>query len=538
MSWKDIKDQFTIQDIGAPLLANLAKGIYSPEAVLREYVQNAADAYIDLEESRKKKLPPTEKQIDIYLQENDTLAIQDSGVGMNLQDIRQYKRIALSPKLGKDRAGFRGIGIWAGFSACDALVVESSKQGDPHKYRLTLNFGEMRKRVSENIDVKQLLDDRYCIEEDVAPAADHYTQIRLGNLHNEFRDLLDPEELERIVRQILPCRIDPNFKYAEKVSEHLRSLDGFQEFIINVKDVEVVKRFPTNVTEPLFATLKHDDEEYAFVWYCTSPTVRSFKSTEPSNFRLRVRNIGVGGPGIYSQEDGSHWGVRNPVNSPELLDWYVGEIHIIRPEVRPNTPRSELELDAESRRAITLIRTFYDERITYRRANSDVNSHLSQVKDTAQRISEEKTFGDADANRLLKQMQKYEALSKPKKAQLVGIEAEKRKILKQMEARDAEIARSRRDVITHLEDLVGTSTKRPGKKAQTKAAKNGGTNGTGSCFSGRGSADTVPIVDYEQLLSDILLTIERHLGDQEELAAKVNEAIEDVFKRHGLLVTA
>src|SRR5258708_36902041 len=119
MSWKDVKDQFTIHDIGAPLLANLAKGIYSPEAVLREYVQNAADAYIDLEELKKKKLPQTEKQIDIYLQENNSLAIQDSGVGMNLQEIKHYKRIALSPKLGKNRAGFAGIGIWAGFSRCD-----------------------------------------------------------------------------------------------------------------------------------------------------------------------------------------------------------------------------------------------------------------------------------------------------------------------------------------------------------------------------------------------------------------------------------
>ena len=45
MSWSTIKDEFTIDDIGARLLANLAKGIYSYEAVLREYVQNACDAY-------------------------------------------------------------------------------------------------------------------------------------------------------------------------------------------------------------------------------------------------------------------------------------------------------------------------------------------------------------------------------------------------------------------------------------------------------------------------------------------------------------
>jgi hypothetical protein len=540
MTWKDVRDQFTIQDIGAPLLANLAKGIYSPEAVLREYAQNAADAYIELEEIKKKKLPPTEKQIDIYLQENNTLAIQDSGIGMNLQEIKHYKRIALSPKLGKDRAGFRGIGIWAGFSACDVLQVETTKRGDPHKYRLTLNFGEMRKLVGDNIDVKQLLDDRYCIEEAGAQAGDHYTQVRLITLHDEFLELLAPEQLERIVRQILPCRIDPNFKYAQKITDQLRTIDGYQELIINVKDVEVVKRFPTNVTEPAFTTLAIDDDEYAFIWYCTSPTVRSFKSseTEPSNFRLRVRNIGVGGSGIYSQEDGSHWGVRNKVNSPELLDWYIGEIHIVRSDVRPNTPRSELELDAESRKAITLIRDFYEERITYRRANSDVNSHVSQIKEAAQNINEGKIYDAVDATRLLKHMQKYESLSKPKKTKLVGIEAEKRKILKQLEAKDSEIAKNRREIIEHFEQLLGASGKKTTKKGQTKTPKGEAASGNGANASERPeSGETVPIADYEQLLSDILLAVERHLGDQEELAAKVGEAIEDIFKRHGLLVT-
>jgi hypothetical protein len=538
MSWKDVKDQFTIHDIGAPLLANLAKGIYSPEAVLREYVQNAADAYIDLEEQRKKKLPATEKQIDIYLQDNNTLAIQDSGVGMGLNEIKHYKRIALSPKLGRDRAGFRGIGIWAGFSACDVLQVETSKHGDPHKYRLTLKFSEMRQLVEQNIDVKQLLDDRYTIEEDSAPAGDHYTQIRLVNLHDEFADLLAPEELQRIVSQIFPCRIDPSFKYAAVINEQLRALDGFQEFIINVKDVEVTKRFPALLTEPLFKTLSLSESEYAFVWYCTSQTVRSFKATEPSNFRLRVRNIGVGGPGIYSQEDGLQWGVRSTVSSPELLDWYVGEIHILKSDVKPNTPRSELELDAESRRAIDLIREFYEERIMYRRANSDVNSHVSLVTDTAKAIEDGKTYEATDAARLLKQMEKYESLSKPRKAALTGIEGEKRKILKQREAKNADIAKHRRDIINHLEQTVGTSDAKRGRRAPAKSAKAAG-NGSGERNSVRtATQETIPMADYEQLLSDILLTIERELEDQDEVSAKLSEAVEEIFKRHGLLVVA
>src|SRR5262249_32731772 len=50
MSWSKIEDTVEIGDIGARLLANLAKGIYSPDNVLREYVQNAADALVALDD--------------------------------------------------------------------------------------------------------------------------------------------------------------------------------------------------------------------------------------------------------------------------------------------------------------------------------------------------------------------------------------------------------------------------------------------------------------------------------------------------------
>lgn len=537
MAWEEIKDQFSIEDIGAPLLANLAKGIYSPEAVLREYVQNGADAYVDLEEVQKKKLPATEKPIDIYLQDNNTLTVQDSGIGMNGEEIKHYKRIALSPKINKDRAGFRGIGIWAGFSACDALQVETSKLGDPHKYRLTLQFEEMRKLVDHNIDIKQLVDKRFKVEGETAKASDHYTQVRLVSLHNEFKDLLKPEELERIVSQILPCRVDPEFKYADKITQQLKSIDGYQEFTINVKDVEIFKRFPANATEPVYITLKRDDVELAFVWYCASQTARSFKQSEGSNFRLRVRNIGLGGPGIYSQENGSHWGVSNTISSSELLDWYFGEIHILDSNVKPNTPRSELELDAHSRRAITRIRDFFEERITFRRANSDVNSHLKQISNTKDAISKGAPFTEDAATRLLKDMNKYESILKRPKTKLAGIDVEKRKILKQAEANDPDIGKNRRDVIEFLERAAGSPSAQTGKRGKaSKGTKEIREETVPS--NGRGSSVSDVIVDYEKIFDDIVVAIEKHLDGQEDLASKLAEAVEDVFKRYGLLVPA
>ena len=43
--WKTIDDKITIEDVGGKLIDNLAKGMYKPHEVIREYVQNARDAY-------------------------------------------------------------------------------------------------------------------------------------------------------------------------------------------------------------------------------------------------------------------------------------------------------------------------------------------------------------------------------------------------------------------------------------------------------------------------------------------------------------
>jgi hypothetical protein len=546
--WRIVKDQFTIEDIGAPLLANLAKGIYTPEAMLREYVQNSGDAYFDLEEKLNKTLPTDEKTIDIYYPEEGTIAVQDSGIGMDLDDVRRFKRIALSSKLGKDRAGFRGIGIWAGFSACDKLEVETTKAGDPSKYRLTLEFANMRKLVSDNINIKELLDKRFAIKVTDAEKGEHYTQVKLVGLNEEFADLLRPEELERIASEILPCRFNPKFKYAETISKRLKQIDGYQEFSIKVSDTEVFKAYSGNPDEPEFEILKRDEEEYAFVWYCKSSTMRSF-SGAPSNFRLRVKNIAVGGPGMYSSEHGAHWGLTGTaatLASGELLDWYMGEIHITSQEVKPNTPRSELELDSISRKAIALIRGFYGERIAFRRASSNVNSHKTQVYEISQQIDAGGTFQPEDAARRLKTLKKYEQLSKARSQSKDATPQDKiqkyeRRILKALESKETELPNKRRAVITFLEGIASASGNADSKKKTNGAGKARNDSASKSKNAAQETADatqTSILLDFEQILAEITQVIEKRLKDQDLLATELSEAIEEIFKEHGLLVTA
>ena len=547
--WRIVKDQFTIEDIGAPLLANLAKGIYTPEAMLREYVQNAGDAYFDLEEKLNKSLSTDEKTIDIYYPEDGTIAVQDSGIGMDLEDVKRFKRIALSSKLGKDRAGFRGIGIWAGFSACDTLEVETTKAGDSNKYRLTLEFAEMRKSVSENINIKELLDKRFAIQVTSGDKAEHYTQVKLVGLNEEFADLLRPEELERIASEILPCRFNPKFKHAEAITKRLRQIDGYQEFSIRVSDTEVFKAYGGNPEEPEFEILKREDEEYAFVWYCKSPTMRSLSGA--SNFRLRVKNIAVGGPGMYSTEQGAHWGLTGAaatLASGELLDWYMGEIHITTPDIKPNTPRSELELDSASRKAITLIRTFYGDRIAFRRASSNVNSHKTQVYDMTQQIEAGGTFQPDDAARRLKTLKKYEQLSKSRSQAKDATTQDKvqkyeRRLLKELETKEPELSSKRRAVITALEGVAKTSSAGNAKKKTNGTGKSRDNSSKAKNAEREGaettkSSQTGILPDFEQILAEVTQLIEKRLKDQDDLATDLAEAIEEIFKEHGLLVTA
>ncbi len=155
MARQNIETQTTIDDFGAYLLANLARGIYNYEAVLREYVQNAADAYLDLPRMPKKPI------ITIRTVGEDTVTIQDNGIGMDIDDLKECKKIGVSSKgRRRGRAGFRGIGIWAGFQACNRLEIETTKLGSVYRCVLQIDFEDILRHVHDNINLKQLLDGR------------------------------------------------------------------------------------------------------------------------------------------------------------------------------------------------------------------------------------------------------------------------------------------------------------------------------------------------------------------------------------------
>lgn len=536
MTWKQLSDEFTIDDIGARLLANLARGIYSHEAVLREYVQNACDSYSEME------TPPDFPTINIRVVDQQTISIQDNGIGMDEKRIRACKKIAVSTKAADpgELTGFRGIGIWAGFQACDKLVIETTMAGKAVRYRLELDFAEILKHVDEDINIKTLLDDRFTLSSEIAPKDDHYTIVKLVGLHGDYQKLTDVDELRRIVSQHLPCKVNPKFAHAKQLADFTGKIEGYQEFPILVENGEVFKSFPEGVGQPQFETLKTNGEEYARCWYCSGDGSLKPQGTEYRSFRLRIRNFAVGPIGIYDDEDASAFGIVNKLilKSRTHLNWHVGEIHITHPAILPDTPRTGLELDQRSRRAIEAIRGFYEECIAESRALAQFNTCLREMDDADSVLDDPDNASEETIASLLTTLNERQNATR-------GRPPADRVKVKLRELLKATKVRTRRQAL--IAKLTKLSKKKPASTAPANATTKTSGSSKANCSknsatvstSGKGadgqSVDTPTRVNFEDVLSEIIGVIQKKVPPGDELIAELSEAVQNVFVQHGLI---
>jgi hypothetical protein len=532
MSWSNIPDEFTIDDIGARLLANLARGIYNHEAVLREYVQNACDAYQAL------GTVPEHEAIHIHIEDEETIAVQDNGIGMNLADIKEAKRIAVSSKPEMyGMTGFRGIGIWAGFQACNQLEVVTTKAGDRRRFRLQIDFAEILDHVNENINIKELLDGRFRIQADSARPDEHYTRVRMVGLQGDYRKLTERQELARIVSQILPCKVDPSFRFLKQLNEFYDNVEGYQEYSILVEEGEVFKTVPSEVEDFHVTSLVRDGEEYGRVWWCSGHRSLPTRNFEHRSFRLRIRNFAVGGVGIYDDEDGAVYGIVNmkTLRTPSHLNWHVGEIHITNPEIRPDTPRSALELDTMSRRAIEAIRSFYEDRIADSRALSEFNTCRRELEKSEELLEDDDGFDIVQARELLQKLKEQDERVRSRQP----ADKVKRRLRELLSKR--EYKKRLRSQVTLLEKRIPKKPAAHPKEQEGDGKTAGSKSQAGSKATdqqhGSQPVDTTTLlaVNFEELLSDVFAAVKSKIGDEDELYPEVCEAIQTVFAEKGLV---
>ena len=531
MAWKEIKDEFSVDDIGGRLLANLAKGIYSPANVLREYVQNAADAYTSVSP------PPQSAKIVIQINpDKKSISVTDYGIGMDEKELRKAQQIALSPKTGGAFTGFRGIGIWAGFEACNTLEIRTKKSGSRRRARLVIDFASILKEASfENKPIMEVLEGRLKMYvEDVATneeVNESYTEVTLESIREAHKQLLDAAEVGKIISQTLPCRADQNYRHQQFLEDDFYSeVQGYQEYQIMLGTDEVFKSFPTDgMLDPERKILCADDgTEVARAWWCAaSERAPTLKGNEYRGFSLRVKNFAVGPHSIYDDQR-SDLGLfkMRELGSPAKLERCVGEIHITNDKIVPDTPRNRLEFDALARQAIEAIRAFYAERIAQASALSTFNSN----RKTLEEIQAAVASGQADLEKLSEYRDKLKKIGD----QVKGGASQEKNFLRGLVNKPA-VKKQRSDLqrkVQALLEAAGVTKGQPAKPEpiSSKNSKASGTTPTSSTLASASASKTAAPKGYdaEELLSEIIAILTSTISDP-DVVQEVSEAIQKLF---------
>jgi hypothetical protein len=358
----------------------------------------------------------------------------------------------------------------------------------------------------------------------------------LLGLQGDYLHLTERRELERIASQILPCKVDPQFEYVDEINEFYGTLEGYQEYSILVEGGEVFKQFPAEVSSLRSVSLTRDGQEFGRAWYCTNKRGRSFPGPTARDFRyrgfrLRIRNFAVGREGIYDDENASGFGIHTMVNlrSATHLNWHVGEIHLTNPDLRPDTPRSALELDSLARSAIVAIRSFYDDRIADSRALSEFNSCYRDLAE-AETVLAGTTAELPDTPSLLEALKEQDAKIRSRQP-TDKVKKKLRELLLRREYKD----RLRKTIRLLSAKVPGSIA---GKVVTSSPVANPrkSPSQTGNDASTLNPPDGANIsFDFERLLSDVFNAIKSKLGDEDELYAEICEEILKVFKSEGLL---
>jgi len=551
--WVPLPDELDWDDVGGRLLANIARGMYPPQGVLREYAQNAADAYKDL-------ATPSEEHKIIITPTKNSLSIQDFGVGMDDKGIREAKKIAVSNKSDyDDRVGFRGIGIWAGLPACKKLIVDSTTEGHPYRYRLIFDFEDIMRHVDDNINIKVLVDPRYSIERHAAEKNEHYTRVTLEGITDGYKQLLDVAELKRIASQVLPAAVDPGFQHHADLMKMLETWPTYCECHIFVQTPtgleEVFRKFPEDDIESPEEKILLSDEgvELARAWFCRTKktSLRNVTPTAVRGFPLRVKNFAVGEVNMFSAEQGYSYNIHEhqELKTASRLTWFCGEIHVTNNDIKPNTPRDDLEREQAARLFIEQLRGFYKDRIVEAGAYSEFNPFRNSLERAEEIIAG--AVGQGKAKKPVNVEEVRDLLTKlseaPHKAKGESDDQSK-KLFKQL-LRQQWFKDRCSKATTALKKLLpppakgGAGEQDKSGGGGTNSSQDGGGQGGGDsgnqtkkpkteetkASSGNGQAGSPKegmALKAEELISEIFEVLQRNLGDDYEDLPQIEEEIQ------------
>ncbi|MDH6309432.1 ribosomal protein S20 [Dysgonomonas sp. PFB1-18] len=345
-------------DIGAEVISILTKGMYpDPKDTLREYIQNGVDA-------KSKKI--------ILKIRQDSVTIQDNGIGMNHDVLRKAVRIGVSDKNPTKNVGFMGIGIYSAFHLCERLVIFSrGSLGIPN--RLEMDFQGMKDvllkqkelRLKGEITSEQLMDLQTLLQNFVSLSEDgdlsssdfpvQGTRVELVGISPYFyNEISEFKEVAQYLRDVVPLRFDHvNFKWGKLIEDKITKIceEHNSKFELIDLDLQINSQLESlykpyknsdfdkagNPQSPEFRELKQGTAFFGVAWGCLSSDRKKIINKDLRGFLIRKQGFAIG-----KRESIVNYFPR----ANTFFDRYIGEIIIVNTDILPNASRNDIEYSA------------------------------------------------------------------------------------------------------------------------------------------------------------------------------------------------
>jgi len=337
--------------IGKTVIETLTLGMYeNPLIIYREYVQNAADAIDDAVEERILSRK-SNGEINITIEkENRKIVIQDNATGIIADNALNFLGdVANSQKNSIKNKGFRGIGRLGGMGYCEQLIFETSAKGENVKTIITLDASRLKKIIENDADTRDAAAVMSVITylEKVNEERDaHYFKVTLQGVTNE--KLLIHKNVNDYLSLAAPVPFSDNFAFKDKIYKEFKK----RNFFLDEYDVHLTINDNSKLHKPyrnqlltkvgskpvdiidveIFEITDEKGEVIALGWFSVT-TISNFKIDKQyieRSLRLRHKNIQLG--------DGSALD-RFFTKDSRFNNHYVGEVHAIADEFRPNARR-------------------------------------------------------------------------------------------------------------------------------------------------------------------------------------------------------
>lgn len=312
--------------------------------IYREYVQNASDS---LAEARRIQLNNiNEGYVDIAIDPGKSrIEIVDNGTGVPYELVDEtLLNIACSQKNPTVSAGQFGIGRLVGAGYCDLLIFETSYEGEEVKSVIRINTKELQETSSQGDtrDAMEVFEDAISTDLEKEDSASHYFKVILEGIRE--KSLLDVENVKSYLQEVAPVDFYQPFKHLmenKADAELLKRINNLPRVDLRINGSACLcKKYSCkngngdDILGFQYFELKDETRNYGWGWVAITNFSTALKVDDANRcLRLRMHNIQVGNRELLSEcfreSRGNHY--------------FVGELHITHPDVRPTTARDGLE---------------------------------------------------------------------------------------------------------------------------------------------------------------------------------------------------